>query len=222
MRPVGHWHDWCQKKAHPEEYISTSTSSFVDGVSTTTSSFADGVLDSQQPELLNPPPPRCVILVGLPGSGKSTLAARFPSPPFTVINQDTLKTRNNCESLAASVLSKKGRIVIDRCNSNKLQRSHWFNATRRAFGSEADVWIVELQVPAQECIRRCKARKGHPTLSGDEAEGVIVRMGREYEAPNKRKEGEYTHFICKDDQDRDNIISLITGISQTSFLSQSQ
>jgi bifunctional polynucleotide phosphatase/kinase len=76
-----------------------------------------------------------VILIGPPASGKSTLAADatlFPPSAYTVINQDTLKTKAKCLSAAAAALAAGRSIIVDATNKDVETRRPWLELAAKA------------------------------------------------------------------------------------------
>ena len=161
------------------------------------------------------PEPFLVLLVGLIGSGKSTFAqtlvASMPDK-FCRINQDELKTRQKCERKLKQVLSESPRLcpIIDRCNFDAKQRSTWYKlaeedvppstetgndsdditkqleSTRLSSGIPVDV--VVLDIPHEECLRRCGARRGHETIkSPQQAAGVLKQLRKQWSPPHHSK-----------------------------------
>ena len=171
--------------------------------------------------------PFLVLLVGLPGSGKSTFAhslvASVPNK-FCRINQDELKTRPKCERKLKQVLalspSSPTRLcpIIDRCNFDGKQRSHWYRLAAEAAGQGSvsqdrkesnevkelesvattqstpiiplgiPVDVVVLDLPFEECLRRCETRKGHETIkSPQQAAGILKQLRKQWSPPHHAK-----------------------------------
>ena len=159
------------------------------------------------------PEPFMVLLVGLIGSGKSTFAqtlvASMPDK-FCRINQDELKTRPKCERKLKQVLSETPRLcpIIDRCNFDAKQRSTWYKLAEEAMppsttndsdditkqlestslSSGIPVDVVVLDIPYEECLRRCGARRGHETIkSPQQAAGVLKQLRKQWSPPHHSK-----------------------------------
>lgn len=158
--------------------------------------------------------PFMVLLVGLIGSGKSTFAqtlvASMPDK-FCRINQDELKTRPKCERKLKQVLSESPRLcpIIDRCNFDSKQRSTWYQLAEEAvspstsaaeassettmvqsmrLSSGIPVDVVVLDLPYEECLRRCGTRKGHETIkSPQQAAGVLKQLQKQWSPPHHAK-----------------------------------
>lgn len=127
-------------------------------------------------------PLRVLMLMGLPGSGKSTVATRLQeSGQWHRVNQDVLGDRRSCVMTAKKVLSEGGRVVIDRCNVSRLQRSVWLALAQDFDCSVGCLW---LDVDAMECGRRVLARFGHETLPAEKSSlDVIQGFGDRLEQP---------------------------------------
>lgn len=70
-----------------------------------------------------------LVLVGPPASGKSAIARALDSSHIRV-NQDTLKTRKKCESVAAAALAAGDSVTIDATNRDVATRSAWVQMAR--------------------------------------------------------------------------------------------
>ena len=102
--------------------------------------------------------------------------------------------------------------IIDRCNFDGKQRSTWYRLAEEAAGqgslptttegsnetteprSKAQpplgipVDVVVLDLPYEECLRRCQTRKGHETIeSPQQAAGVLKQLRRAWSPPHHRK-----------------------------------
>jgi len=155
-----------------------------------------------------------ILLVGLPGSGKSFFAQRLvqqgKSTKFVRINQDTLKTRKKCESLCRRTLLDGNIPIIDRCNFDTQQRSHFLAIAKEMNDNNVPVEVdcITFQYSVQACITRCKERTDHETINKDNAKGVVLRMNRSFRPPSReerqifRSVREVTQFC-----DADNITS---------------
>eukprot|EP00397_Hematodinium_sp_SG-2012_P004880 GEMP01004895.1.p1 GENE.GEMP01004895.1~~GEMP01004895.1.p1 ORF type:complete len:1050 (+),score=252.46 GEMP01004895.1:58-3207(+) len=112
------------------------------------------------------PPVDVIILAGLPGSGKSTFSRGLRG--WVVVNQDTLGSRNACLRKFYSAMRDGHRVVVDRCNFSKTQRSLWMYRGK-------SVGCIWLDVPEEECIYRVLTRFGHKKLSNDPQSAEVVR-----------------------------------------------
>jgi bifunctional polynucleotide phosphatase/kinase len=73
-----------------------------------------------------------IINVGFPGSGKSWFSKIFLKMlNYKIINQDTLKTVNNCKKMATKYLELNKNIVIDNTNMSKQTRNEWITLGKK-------------------------------------------------------------------------------------------
>ncbi|CAM9260119.1 unnamed protein product [Ectocarpus sp. 12 AP-2014] len=159
------------------------------------------------------PPPggyRILVLAGIPGSGKSTLASFLEDMGWSVVNQDTLGSREKCRRGAQQVLEKGGRVLIDRCNFDQSQRVTWLDlAVSLSLHKDACI-AVWLDIPVDVCQGRVQSRVGHPTLgAGLASAGIVKRVARDFRPPH-RKEGFHTVLRCHGDQDLSEAIALLS------------
>ena len=102
-----------------------------------------------------------IVLVGIPGSGKSTLALRllseFPNSqitlPWRVFNQDVFKSRQRVYFAAEESLKANTSVIIDRCNFDSIQRSHWIKLAN-AFNAS----VICIELPHSNNIELCSSR----------------------------------------------------------------
>lgn len=136
--------------------------------------------------------PRILILVGIPGSGKSTLAQYLTSlntSRYVRVNQDELKTRKNCETLTRAALKQSQSPIIDRCNFDPKQRSHFIRIAQE-FNVPVDCIVLDVSVSV--CLERCLNRNHHPTIDGTNARTVVGQMANQLVMPHVihfKKEG---------------------------------
>lgn len=71
--------------------------------------------------------PSIILVVGPPACGKSSLAWKYASQSaaYEIINQDTLKTKEKCVSVATLCLKEKKSVIIDATNVDDLVRNTW-------------------------------------------------------------------------------------------------
>ncbi|KAG2497888.1 hypothetical protein HYH03_004154 [Edaphochlamys debaryana] len=129
--------------------------------------------------------PTLLVLVGIPGSGKSTLSQHLVQHGWSHINQDALGSRPACEDACRAALRQGLNVVVDRCNHDSFQRSHWVRLARQA--GRVRVVALQLLLPVGVCKQRALARVGHPTLGLHNAEGVIDRFYHEFEPADTRE-----------------------------------
>lgn len=62
-------------------------------------------------------------MVGPPASGKSTISFRLSKDyDYIIVNQDQLKTWQNCVKQASEALDSKKRVIIDNTNRDEATR----------------------------------------------------------------------------------------------------
>ena len=141
-----------------------------------------------------------VVLVGIPGSGKSTLAHALLSGapptgrPWCRISQDVLGSRHRCVRAAQRALESGHHVLVDRCNFDAQQRTHWLQLERRGMadiGSPFDHRLaVFLPVQADEAQRRVLARVAHEggvdaeSMSEEKLSSIVERMQRDLRPPH--------------------------------------
>lgn len=101
-----------------------------------------------------------VIMVGYPGSGKTTVAQS--SPKLVRVSQDDLGSKDECVKRYKEALSKGQSVVVDRTNIDRRQRKLWIGLAREA--GVTDIRCIFMDIPEEECVRRARSRKGHPTI----------------------------------------------------------
>ncbi|CAM9526160.1 unnamed protein product [Pylaiella littoralis] len=164
-----------------------------------------------------PPPPRpppggyrVLVLAGIPGSGKSTLASFLEDMGWTVVNQDSLGSREKCRRRAKQILQSGGRVVIDRCNFDQSQRVTWINLAVSLSLHEDACIAVWLDVAIGVCQGRVLSRVGHPTLGPEPSSaGIVKGIAGDFRPPH-RKEGFHTVLRCKDDQDLSDAVAILS------------
>eukprot|EP01029_Cantina_marsupialis_P005146 TRINITY_DN1550_c0_g1_i1.p1 TRINITY_DN1550_c0_g1~~TRINITY_DN1550_c0_g1_i1.p1 ORF type:complete len:526 (-),score=101.85 TRINITY_DN1550_c0_g1_i1:32-1609(-) len=80
-------------------------------------------------EMINSTQQQMIVLVGSPASGKSTFSRHYFSH-YTRINQDTLKSKENCLRSARKSLENGESIIIDNTNRSVKVRSEWIRLAR--------------------------------------------------------------------------------------------
>ena len=175
----------------------------------------------------HPPRARVVaVLVGLPGAGKSTFAAALGSttaragangrgvalPPgrsgWIRISQDVLGKRPRCEAAAKMALAAGFDVVVDRCNFDAQQRSHWLHLAK---DGAARIVAVHLQLPMDEASVRAFARESHEggvdRRMGKKKVAKIVSMVNKGSEPPTNVEGFTEVLVVTDDASRDEALA---------------
>ena len=148
---------------------------------------------------------RLIVLIGLPGCGKSHIASLLSAAGYARVSQDELGSRQRCLDAAASALRSGASPVVDRCNHDRVGRSHWVRLAARAGVAAV---AVELTPPLQVCVARACARTDHPTLKPCEAEGVVRRFAAEFQAADE-SEG-FTRVIrAATDEDAERAVGVL-------------
>lgn len=88
------------------------------------------------------------------------------------------------------LLENEENVIIDRCNVNEEQRSHWIQAAM--YHDVKVLTCIVLEVDDQEAIARIDLRKGHETITEDtpldKKRDIVGKFLRMYSAP-KLSEG---------------------------------
>ena len=117
------------------------------------------------------------------------------------VNQDSLGNRQKCEGLTRRIL-RRGKIpIIDRCNFNPEQRKHWMDIANEA---GVPCHCIIFAYNTEVCIRRCRQRKNHETITSRNASAVVRKIAGMFEVPDqlngtihnaRRRGGEFFHRI---------------------------
>jgi predicted kinase len=111
------------------------------------------------------------------GSGKSTFAqAVVQNSPssWCRINQDSLKSRKRCESVAKQSLAARSNVIIDRTNCDAAQRAHW---VKIAAQFRSPCFALCFKYPVDVCASRGAARVHHEGgVSGNMAKQLTARL----------------------------------------------
>lgn len=141
-----------------------------------------------------------LLLVGLPGSGKSTfgrIVEKCLPWKYARVNQDELSSRQKCINRARSILNQGKCPIVDRCNFDVQQRSHFLQlAAESTTSATVPVDCVVLKIDTQTCLARCRSRRGHPTLPPSKAGFVIHGMAKDWKAPSL-EEGFRSIFVVE-------------------------
>lgn len=167
-----------------------------------------------------------VVLCGLPGSGKSTFCRSLlqpqgehqPGSAWRAFNQDALKSRQAVAAHTASALQSGYHVVVDRCNFDVLQRSHWIDLSlQQSAESARPAVLVAVVMPHFSNIDLCAARaeeRGDSDGLHDADtnwKGVCARMADEFIFPSTR-EGFDCIVQCNDDEDIAQVVELLASV----------
>jgi len=141
--------------------------------------------------------------VGIPGSGKTRAALALEAAGFVRVNQDELGNRKKCEAAVVAALRRGRSVVVDRCNADVAQRLTWATLANAA---RVRAVALELTPPLELCLERAAAREGHPTLSSEEAPGVVRKFAADFVAVDRRREGFSAVLRASADADADAVV----------------
>jgi len=137
---------------------------------------------------------KVILMVGYPGCGKTTFAERLTKytnavklkNKFIHLSQDVLGSRKKVEAGVRNALRAGISVVVDRCNSTRLQRS-WFIDVAKEFENCEGIYCVYLNTQIEVACKRCDDRLNegtHPTLpTKGEGRRVITQMKRDWQNP---------------------------------------
>ena len=127
-----------------------------------------------------------ILLMGFPGAGKSHIAKQLETKyGYVRINQDELGTCDECKKLLAKALRNGKSVCIDRCNIHPKERKMWINETRMVLDDKSfrNFDLIWVSTSVDECKRRAKERRNHPTLDTEKADEVIDEFARGFKPP---------------------------------------
>jgi predicted kinase len=144
-------------------------------------------------------------------SGPTTTTTGTGQPSqshFIRINQDELKTRPKCLTMTAQVLSRNQTAVIDRCNFDISQRSHFIQLAQQYRNIPVDCVVFDMSL--ETCLSRCRTRRGHPTLPPSKATSVIRNVAQHWIRPT-RTEGIRHIYIIRDNTTLRQVFQQLVG-----------
>lgn len=113
------------------------------------------------------------------GSGKSTFAQALvqnSQSSWRRVNQDTLKSRGKCVTVAQQSLAASCNVIIDRMNFDTDQRAHW---VKLAADFQSPCYALCLNYPADICAKRGAQRTRHEGgVTGEKARQLSVTMSQ--------------------------------------------
>lgn len=131
--------------------------------------------------------PFMLLLAGLPGSGKSTLARSLVDAmpyKFARVNQDEMKSRNNCVTEAKKAMANGLSVIVDRCNFDTSQRQVWYDLAAQ-YHYPVDCVVFQVSIPI--CIQRCQQRTNHETVAPNEAARIVNLVHRQWKSPTRQE-----------------------------------
>lgn len=142
-----------------------------------------------QPQLtlLDQPSPEIVLFCGSPGAGKSTFFQQAFAPSgYRRINQDTLKTRENCIKAARAILAESLSVVIDNTNANIETRRHWVDLAR---SHGVPIRCIHFTAPIELAKHNAAVRSGGGPLMNPEQRTALpdiafVDYVKRFQAPD--------------------------------------
>jgi hypothetical protein len=189
-----------------------------------------------------------ILLCGIPGSGKSTFAQRittgyhnivtYNNDPRTVqptelkflrefahYTQDQFNSRKQMENYCYDVLMKGYSLIVDRCNFDEPQRSHWIRMLNSIYSVDPrqqraaatlpppPFYILSILVPNYDNVPVCSERayqRGNDGLHDENTDWKMVcnRMLNDFRYPTRR-EGIHGVFHCKNENDAQRIINCL-------------
>lgn len=153
-----------------------------------------------------------LILCGIPGSGKSTLANRITNEiiKFKAVCQDVLGRREIVFSSAQSILDDGDSVIIDRCNFNTIQRSHWLKLSKLNNNVRVICLVMPDYLNVDVCSARAFNRKDEFHGENEDWEKICKMMKSDFQFPTF-DEGISLIFECKNNSDVDEFVSALAA-----------
>lgn len=127
-----------------------------------------------------------VLMVGAQGSGKTFYCENNLKGYFRV-SQDDQGRKEHLLVFNEAIARGEPLVVVDRINAERAQRGRYLVPARKAGYRTKIVWLT---TDRDECLKRCRSRRGHPTLAAKDAEKAIRMYFSRLQAPSKREADE--------------------------------
>ncbi len=128
------------------------------------------------------------LLVGPQGSGKSTYCREHLADHLR-ISQDDQGRQAHHLLFEEAVTRSEPRIVVDRINGIKSQRKRYLEFAKKHGYRTRIVW---LNADRAVCLKRCRERVDHPTLSAEEADKALQLYFNSFQIPSRMEADELT------------------------------
>lgn len=136
-----------------------------------------------------------VLLIGPPGSGKTTYVDNHLTD-YVYVNQDSQGKKEHYRKFLMSLLNDFSKIVIDRCNFSKKQRSK-YTIPAKYLGYN----IKFITMPKERnstLFNRAISRNNHPTMTNDLSNkkmmDIIKFFVDNYESPGEKEADEVIYL----------------------------
>lgn len=131
---------------------------------------------------------------------------------WQAVNQDYYKSRQATYKAAESYIQQGYSVIIDRCNFDIQQRSHWID-----LAYQYNCIPITLTLPYYNNIDVCLTRalsRGSDGLhsADDDWEFICNRMYEQLKIPNINQEKLSMHIHCYDDDDITQVIRTMTAV----------
>ena len=122
-----------------------------------------------------------ILMVGPQGSGKTTYCeARLKG--YLRVSQDD-QGKDHIKILENALKAGEPRIVVDRINFDRWQRGRYLRAAKRQGYATKILWLNE---DKEECAKRCRERRKHPTLKVENVDRALSMYCLLYTSPSPR------------------------------------
>eukprot|EP01090_Pellita_catalonica_P021691 TRINITY_DN8180_c0_g1_i2.p1 TRINITY_DN8180_c0_g1~~TRINITY_DN8180_c0_g1_i2.p1 ORF type:complete len:136 (+),score=23.42 TRINITY_DN8180_c0_g1_i2:286-693(+) len=101
------------------------------------------------------------------------------------VNMDETKDFKKCKQQVSLALKSGQNVVIDMCNDKRKTRIIWFNHAKENNASAIDA--IYFDFPKDVCIKRCEARKRHPTVVANKARSIVNLKHKTFQVPTAQE-----------------------------------